>query len=175
MFALAFIVAAATLRAVTDQPDGPGRPAATRKKPWLRRPLRFPPRPDAVASYHARAAAKAKVINRNHCRVACSVFCNPEYPSCHFTDIKESRRAALLRSFPIQGDLAPAAQAAVFGPERVMLAASPLAQFGVLLDAGIVPHEVSEMAAKIIKSAHRWRQDRPAMARPRKKGSSPRP
>ena len=56
-----------------------------------------------------------------------------------------------------------------------MLAASPLAQFGVLLDAGIVPHEVSEMAAKIIKSAHRWRQDRPAMARPRKKGSSPRP
>ena len=77
--------------------------------------------------------------------------------------------------FAIQGDLALNALAAVFGPERVMLAASPIAQFGVLLAAGIVLHEISAMAAKIVKSVHRWRRERPALARSRKNGSGPRP
>ena len=55
-------------------------------------------------------------------------------------------------------DIALNAIAAIVGPEHVTIVQSPIGQFGVLVAAGIVIHEVSRMARKSITMLQRRRR-----------------
>ena len=58
--------------------------------------------------------------------------------------------------FAVQTDLALNAIAAVIGPEHVMLVQQPIAQFGVLVTAGIILHEVISTLGTAARSVRRW-------------------
>jgi hypothetical protein len=66
--------------------------------------------------------------------------------------------------FAMLTDLALNAIAAVIGSEHGLLVQSQIAQFGVLVAAGIVLHEVSNMLGKVVRSILRWSR-RPQRAR----------
>ena len=63
-------------------------------------------------------------------------------------------------SFAVTADLALNAAAAVFGPEHLMLVPSPIGQFGVLVTAGIIVHEVNTAVVGAAKATYRWWQRR---------------
>jgi len=60
----------------------------------------------------------------------------------------------------VQTDLAPNALAAVIGPQHVMLVQSQMAQFGVLVTAGIVLHELSTSSSRAAQAVYRSRRHR---------------
>jgi hypothetical protein len=58
--------------------------------------------------------------------------------------------------FAVQTDLALNALAAVVGPEHVMLVQTPITQFGVLVAAGIILHDILTTGRYAVKSIYRW-------------------
>jgi hypothetical protein len=62
--------------------------------------------------------------------------------------------------FAIQIDLALNAYAAVGNSDHVMIGASQIGQFGVLVAAGIILHELIATTTKAVKIIHRWWQHR---------------
>jgi hypothetical protein len=58
--------------------------------------------------------------------------------------------------FAVQADLALNAIAAVVGPQHVLLVQQPIAQFGVLVAAGIILHEVITTAGHAAGAVRRW-------------------
>ena len=62
--------------------------------------------------------------------------------------------------FAVQADLGLNAVAAVIGPQHVMLVQSQMAQFGVLVAAGIILHEVTSTCGRAIHAIRRWRRRR---------------
>jgi hypothetical protein len=69
--------------------------------------------------------------------------------------------------FAIHTDLALNAIAAVIGPEHVTIAQQPIAQFGVLVTAGIILHETIAASHKTAKTLHRhWKRRSRRAAQP---------
>jgi hypothetical protein len=66
--------------------------------------------------------------------------------------------------FAVLTDLALNAIAAVIGPQHVMLVHSQIEQFGVLVAAGIILHEVITTLVRARKSVHRWWRRRRSLA-----------
>ncbi|HVC63785.1 MAG TPA: hypothetical protein VND19_25880 [Acetobacteraceae bacterium] len=63
--------------------------------------------------------------------------------------------------FAVQADLALNAIAAVVGPQHVLLVQQPIAQFGVLVTAGIILHEIIATIGRASESVRRrWRRRR---------------
>ena len=58
--------------------------------------------------------------------------------------------------FAVQADLALNAIAAVVGPQHVLLVQQPIAQFGVLVAAGIILHEVTTTTGRAAGAVRRW-------------------
>jgi hypothetical protein len=58
--------------------------------------------------------------------------------------------------FALLVDLTLNATSAVIGPEHVMLGPSPIGQFGILVTAGIVVHEISVTGGRAARSINRW-------------------
>ena len=64
-------------------------------------------------------------------------------------------------SFALTADIALNAGAAVFGPEHFTLVPMPIGQFGALVAAGIVVHEIVGIVTTTARAAHRgWRRFR---------------
>lgn len=58
--------------------------------------------------------------------------------------------------FAVLVDLALNAIAPVVGPEHVTFAPLPIGQFGILVTAGIVLHEIIVTVTRAAKSVRRW-------------------
>jgi hypothetical protein len=59
-------------------------------------------------------------------------------------------------SFAVTTDLALNAMAAVFGPEHLTLVPSPIGQFGTLVAAGIVMHQIGTHLREFARWLRRW-------------------
>jgi hypothetical protein len=58
--------------------------------------------------------------------------------------------------FAVHTDLGLNAVAAVIGPEHVMLVQDPIAQFGVLVAAGIIVHDLAGTVGGALRALLRW-------------------
>ena len=58
--------------------------------------------------------------------------------------------------FAVHTDLALNAIAAVVGPEHIMLVQNPIAQFGILVAAGIILHDVIGTLDRGLQAVRRW-------------------